>query len=300
MNNIILYQTNEHIFPNFYWITCLRDIFDDSFTGIHVDDAEMQNEIRDYLETIAPNKKSIVKLYENHLPIFEKFGIERQIKTSFGKTVSMQKGAYLVIEHTEALHVIDVNSGNRSNRSKNQEETAMEVNLIAASEIARQLRLRDMGGIIVVDFIDLNSNANRKKLFEHLINEMSADRTKHKILPPSRFGLIQITRQRVRPEMSIKTNEPNPNVNGEVEAPIVLIDKINTELSKITKNKSNTKEKIFLHTHPFVAAFILSGNPSLRLKWYFEYKKWIRIVPRHAYPYLEFRFLNKDRRRLRN
>ena len=157
-----------------------------------------------------------------------------------------------------------------------------------------------MGGIIVVDFIDLNSNANRKKLFEHLINEMSADRTKHKILPPSRFGLIQITRQRVRPEMSIKTNEPNPNVNGEVEAPIVLIDKINTELSKITKNKSNTKEKIFLHTHPFVAAFILSGNPSLRLKWYFEYKKWIRIVPRHAYPYLEFRFLNKDRKRLRN
>ena len=157
-----------------------------------------------------------------------------------------------------------------------------------------------MGGIIVVDFIDLNSNANRKKLFEHLINEMSADRTKHKILPPSRFGLIQITRQRVRPEMSIKTNEPNPNVNGEVEAPIVLIDKINTELSKITKNKSNAKEKIFLHAHPFVTAFILSGNPSLRLKWYFEYKKWIRIVPRHAYRYLEFRFLNKDRKRLRN
>ena len=172
----------------------LRDIFDDNFTGIHVDDAEMQSEIQDYIETIAPDKKSIVKLYENHLPIFEKFGIERQIKSSFGTTVSMQKGAYLVIEHTEALHVIDVNSGNRSNRSKSQEETAMEVNLIAASEIARQLRLRDMGGIIVVDFIDLNSNANRKKLFEHLTNEMSTDRTKHKILPPSRFGLIQITR----------------------------------------------------------------------------------------------------------
>ena len=277
----------------------LRDIFDDSFTGIHVDDAEMQTEIQDYLETIAPEKKSIVKLYDHHLPIFEKYGIERQIKSSFGTTVSMQKGAYLVIEHTEALHVIDVNSGNRSNRSKSQEETAMEVNLIAASEIARQLRLRDMGGIIVVDFIDLNSNANRKKLFEHLTNEMSADRTKHKILPPSRFGLIQITRQRVRPEMNIKTKEPNPNVNGEVEAPIVLIDKINTELSKITKNKRNQKEKIFLHIHPFVAAYLLSGNPSQRLKWYFEYKKWIRIVPRHAYQYLEFRFLNKDRRRLR-
>ena len=278
----------------------LRDIFDDNFTGIHVDDAEMQVEIQDYIETIAPDKKSIVKLYENHLPIFEKFGIERQIKNAFGTTVSMQKGAYLVIEHTEALHVIDVNSGNRSNRSKSQEQTALEVNLIAATEIARQLRLRDMGGIIVVDFIDLNTNENRKKLFDHLCKEMSTDRTKHKILPPSRFGLIQITRQRVRPEMNIKTKEPNPNQNGEVEAPIILIEKINAELSKITKNKRNDKEKIHLHLHPFVAAYLLNGFPSQRLKWYFEYKKWIRIVPRHAYQYLEFRFLNKERRRLRN
>ena len=278
----------------------LRDIFDDNFTGIHVDDAEMQIEIQDYIETIAPDKKSIVKLYDNHLPIFEKFGIERQIKSAFGTTVSMSKGAYLVIEHTEALHVIDVNSGNRSNRSKSQEQTALEVNMISATEIARQLRLRDMGGIIVVDFIDLNSNENRKKLFEHLSEEMSTDRTKHKILPPSRFGLIQITRQRVRPEMNIKTKEPNPNQNGEVEAPIILIDKINTELSKITMNKRNQKEKIHLHVHPFIAAYLLSGIPSKRLKWYFEYKKWIRIVPRHAYQYLEFRFLNKERRRLRN
>ena len=276
----------------------LRDIFDDNFTGIHVDDAEMQSEIQDYIETIAPDKKSIVKMYNDHLPIFEKFGIERQIKTAFGTTVSMQKGAYLVIEHTEALHVIDVNSGNRSSRSKSQEQTAFEVNMISATEIARQLRLRDMGGIIVVDFIDLNSNENRKKLFEHLRDEMSTDRTKHKILPPSRFGLIQITRQRVRPEMNIKTKEANPNINGEVEAPIVLIDKINTELSNITKNKRNQSEQMHLHLHPFLAAYLLNGFPSQRLKWYFENKKWIRIVPRHAYQYLEFRFLNKERRRL--
>ena len=278
----------------------LRDVFDDSFSNIYLDDPNLHSEIKEYIKLIAPGKSSIVKLYKGVTPIFEKYGIERQIKSSFGRTVSMQKGAYLIIEHTEALHVIDVNSGNRSNKSKTQEETAMEVNLIASAEIARQLRLRDMGGIIVVDFIDLNSNSNRKKLFEFLTNEMSADRTKHKILPPSRFGLIQITRQRVRPEMNIKTKEPNPNENGEVEAPIVLIDKINTELSKITKNKRNQKEKFYLHVHPFVAAYILSGNPSRRLKWYFEYKKWIRIVPRHAYQYLEFKFLNKDRIRLRN
>ena len=202
----------------------MRDYFNDSFTGIHVNQKSMYSEVKEYLKEIAPKKQSIVKLHKSHNPIFEEYGIERQIKTAFGRTVTMSKGAYLIIEHTEALHVIDVNSGNQSNRSKSksQEESAFEVNIIAASEIARQVRLRDLGGIIVVDFIDLTSNENRKKLFEHLKNEMSNDKTKHKILPPSKFGLIQITRQRVRPEMNIKTKELNPNQNNEVEAPIII------------------------------------------------------------------------------
>ena len=175
----------------------------------------------------------------------------------------------------------------------------MDVNLIAASEIARQVRLRDLGGIIVVDFIDLNKNENRKKLFDHLREEMKGDRTKHKILPPSRFGLIQITRQRVRPEMSIKTREPNPNKNGEVEAPIVLIDKINAGLDKVIENRHNKKKQLQLHLHPFVAAYLTSGFPSIRASWYFKYKKWVRIVPRDAYFYLEFRFLDQNRKLLR-
>ena len=185
----------------------LRDLFDEKFTSILVNDEALQIQIKDYVQKIAPKKESIVKLYKSKIPIFEKYGIERQIKTSFGKNVSMTKGSYLVIEHTEALHVIDVNSGNRSSSSKNQEESALEVNLTAATEIARQLRLRDMGGIIVIDFIDQNTSENRRKLFNHLKSEMQEDRAKHKILPPSKFGLIQITRQRVRPEMNIKTRE---------------------------------------------------------------------------------------------
>ena len=277
----------------------LRDIFDDSFTGIHVDDKGLLEEVQDYLETIAPKKKGIVKLYANSLPIFEKYGIERQIKTAFGKTVSMQKGAYLVIEHTEALHVIDVNSGNRSNKAKSQEDTAMEVNMISATEIARQLRLRDMGGIIVVDFIDLASSENRRKLFEHLKEEMSSDRTKHKILPPSKFGLIQITRQRVRPEMNIKTKEPNPNINGEVEAPIVLLDKINADLNKIVKHAKHRKRKVQLHVHPFIAAYLNQGVFSIRTKWWWQHKKWIKIVPRDAYQYLHYRFSDKNNKALR-
>ncbi len=276
----------------------LRDIFDDNFTGIHVDDSEMFSEIKEYIQTIAPKKTSIVNLYESHVPIFERYGIERQIKTSFGKTVSMQKGSYLIIEHTEALHVIDVNSGNQSNRSKSksQEESAFEVNMIAASEIARQVRLRDLGGIIVVDFIDLTSNENRKKLFEHLRNEMSNDKTKHKILPPSKFGLIQITRQRVRPEMNIKTKEPNPNQSNEVEAPIIILEKINAELDKITKHENYKKGKIFLHAHPFIAAYLNQGIPSIRMKWFLKYNKWIQIIPRDAFFYLEFRFLDINKK----
>ena len=271
----------------------LRDIFNDTFTGIHVDDEELYIQIKDYLQEIAPNKESIVKLYQSKVPIFEKYGIERQIKTSFGKTVSMAKGAYLVIEHTEALHVIDVNSGNRSNKSNSQEDTALEVNLISATEVARQLRLRDMGGIIVVDFIDLNSAENRKKLYNHLREEMKDDRAKHKILPPSKFGLIQITRQRVRPEMNIKTREVNPNGdNGEeVEAPIVLVQKMTHDLEQLFKKDY---KKVTLNTHPFIAAFLTKGFPSVRSKWFFEHKKWVKIQPRDAYTYLEYHFYDKN------
>lgn len=272
----------------------LRDVFNDSFTGIHVDDKALYEQVKDYVQEIAPKKESIVKLYNSSVPIFEKFGIERQIKTSFGRTASMSKGAYLIIEHTEALHVIDVNSGNRSNKAKNQEDTALEVNMISATEIARQLRLRDMGGIIVVDFIDMSKPEHRRKLFDHLKEEMKDDRAKHKILPPSKFGLIQITRQRVRPERNIKTMEKNPNANNgaEVEAPIVLIDKIQTDLEKLL-NGPASKNEIILHIHPFIAAYITKGFPSIRFKWYMEYKRWVKVQARDAYTYLDYRFKNK-------
>ncbi len=270
----------------------IRDVFNDDFSAIHIDDETLYLQIKDYVQQIAPDKENIVKLYDSKVPLYEKFGIERQIKTSFGKTVSSSRGTYLVIEHTEAMHVIDVNSGNRSNKSKNQEDTALEVNLIAATEVARQLRLRDMGGIIVVDFIDMGNAGNRKKLYNHLRDEMKTDRAKHKILPPSKFGLIQITRQRVRPEMNIKTAEEAPGgENGEIEAPIVVVNKITEDLKKLF-NKNY--KKITLNTHPFIAAFLIKGFPSVRTKWFMEHKKWVKIQPRDAYTYLEYHFYDKD------
>ncbi|HEX8270525.1 MAG TPA: ribonuclease E/G [Flavobacterium sp.] len=270
----------------------LRDVFNDTFSGIHIDDEELYNETKEYLQEIAPSKQSIVKFYQSKdTPIFEKHNIERQIKTSFGKTVSMSKGAYLIIEHTEALHVIDVNSGNRSNKATNQEDTALEVNMIAAAEIARQLRLRDMGGIIVIDFIDMSNPENRKVLFDYLRQEMADDKAKHKILPPSKFGLVQITRQRVRPEVNIKTREEDPNnEHAEIEAPILIIDRIQSDLERVLKTHKN----VVLNTHPFVAAYLSQGFPSIRAKWFLEHKKWIKIIPRDAYTFLEYHFFDKE------
>ena len=269
----------------------LRDVFNDTFTSVQVDDEDLFLQTKEYLQEIAPDKVSIVKHYQSkELPLFEKYHIERQIKTSFGKTVSMSKGAYLIIEHTEALHVIDVNSGNRSNKALSQEDTALEVNLIAAAEVARQLRLRDMGGIIVVDFIDMQNPDNRKVLYDFLKEEMSDDKAKHKILPPSKFGLVQITRQRVRPEVNISTREDDPNENGQVEAPILIIDRIVANLENIIKDH----KKVVLNTHPFVAAYLTKGFPSIRSKWFFEHKKWVKIIPRDAYTYLEYHFFDKE------
>ncbi|MEL4457367.1 ribonuclease E/G [Lutimonas vermicola] len=269
----------------------LRDVFDESFTSIITNDLSLHQEIVDYLERIAPEKKSIAKHYTSRVPIFDYYGIEKQIKSAFGRTVSMRKGAYLVIEHTEALHVIDVNSGNRSNKANSQADTALEVNMIAASEIARQLQLRDMGGIIVIDFIDMHLADHRKKLYDHLRKEMSSSRTKHKVLPPSKFGLVQITRQRVRPERNIKTQEDNPNKNGEVEAPIILIERIETLLKRIMEED---RPGIALHVHSFVASYLTKGLNSIQMKWFLKYKKWIKIVPRDAYPYLKYEFVDKN------
>ena len=274
----------------------LRDVFNESFSSIITNDLSLHQEILDYLERIAPEKKSIAQHYKSRVPIFDYYGIEKQIKSAFGRTVSMRKGAYLVIEHTEALHVIDVNSGNRSNKANSQADTALEVNMIAATEIARQLQLRDMGGIIVVDFIDMHIADHRKKLYDHLRKEMSSSRTKHKVLPPSKFGLVQITRQRVRPERNIKTNEEDPNKNGEVEAPIVLIDRIEAKLSRIMEDNISG---VALHTHSFVASHLTKGLSSYQMNWFLKYKKWIKIVPRDAFPYLKYEFVDKNDKKIR-
>ena len=232
----------------------------------------------------------IVKLYKGQLPIYDNFGITKQIKASFGKTVSYKSGAYLIIEHTEALHVVDVNSGNRTKNANGQEANALEVNLGAADELARQLRLRDMGGIIVVDFIDMNEAENRQKLYERMCQNMQKDRARHNILPLSKFGLMQITRQRVRPAMDVNTMETCPTCfgKGKIKSSILFTDTLEDKIDYLV-NKLKIK-KFSLHIHPYIAAYVNQGVFSLKRKWQMKYGFGIKIIPNQKLAFLQYVF----------
>jgi len=272
----------------------LRDMLNVSFNNIYVNDESVYNDIKEYIDTIAPEKEKIVKLYQGNVPIFDQYGVEKQIKSLFGKTVSFKSGAYLIVEHTEALHVVDVNSGNRSKATNDQETNALDVNLSATEEIARQLRLRDMGGIIVVDFIDMHSQENRQQVFDKMKELMEKDRAKHNILPLSKFGLMQITRQRVRPEMQISTVEKCPTCkgSGEVSPTIIFDEQIENQLAFMVNEKGY--KSLILKLHPYIAAFITKGFISKRIKWMMKYSSRIKVIPISSYSLLEFHFFDRD------
>lgn len=270
----------------------LRDLLNESFNNIVVNDEALADDIRSYIQRIYPNKVNIVKTYTGKTPIFENFDIDKQIKASFGKTVTIKSGTYLIIEHTEALHVIDINSGHRVNAENNQETNALEVNLEAATEVARQLRLRDMGGIIVVDFIDMTQGLNRRKLYDQLREEMKKDRAKHSILPPSKFGLVQITRQRVRPEMSVQILEKCPACEGtgKIRPSILIIDDIENNLAYLLREQNESNLSITVS--PFVYAYIRRHH--YRWKWRRKFGKRIKVVEQKALHFLEFHIFNQE------
>lgn len=277
----------------------LRDVFSPSFESIHVNDPEIYRQILKYVNLIAPERADIVKLYEKDEPIFDHFSITRQIKSSFGKTVSFKSGAYIIIEHTEALHVIDVNSGNRSKATNDQESNALEVNLRAADEIARQLRLRDMGGIIVVDFIDMAKPEHRQELYDHMREIMANDRARHNILPLSKFGLMQITRQRVRPVLDITVDEECPSClgKGRVNPSILFTDTLFEKLEYMVCDLG--LRDFILYVHPYVDAYLKKGLFSTMYgKWRRTLGRCFKILPDESLAYLQYRAVGKDRKEI--
>ncbi|MCB9234361.1 MAG: Rne/Rng family ribonuclease [Bacteroidia bacterium] len=270
----------------------IRDMLQTGFDAIHTDDPDTFEEIQSYLGRTLPDSNKILKFHKGKVPLFESLNLEKQIKASFGKTVTMQNGSYLVIEHTEALHVIDVNSGSKNLRGATLEDNALKTNMEAASEIARQLRLRDMGGIIVIDFIDLKKPENKKALYEHFRDQMKSDRAKHTILPMSRFGLVQITRQRVRPELSIITTEKCPSCagTGKMQSSILISDDIANNVDFLMKQN---KEKVLtLLVNPYVGAFLRQGVWNYPRKWFFQFWRKVKVLDDNSLGFTEVRYIN--------
>lgn len=276
----------------------LRDLLTDSFNRIVVNDAQLFTHIKSYLGSIAPDQVKIVHHHRSNKPVFDVHGVTKQIKSSFGKTATMGSGAYIVVEHTEAMHVIDVNSGHKMH-TNNQADAVLKVNLEAAEEIARQLRLRDIGGIIIIDFIDMKNPEHKKELIKEMRAHMRKDRAQHTILPLSKFGLMQITRQRVRPEVKINTAEVCPTCGGtgKVNPTILLTEDIERDFSFILQ--SRPKARLTLHVHPFVAAYIKRGFPSIQMKWYQKYYRWLKVMPNNDFPLTDYKFFDRNEDEIR-
>ena len=279
-------------------VSLIRDIFSPDFESIHVNNAEIYEQIHNYVSLIAPDRGDIVSIYSDDQPIFDKFNVTRQMKSSFGKTVSFRSGAYIIIESTEALHVIDVNSGNRSRKTTDQESNALDVNLLAADEIARQLRLRDMGGIIVIDFIDMAKGEHRQALYDHMKEVMQKDRARHNILPLSKFGLMQITRQRVRPALDIVTSETCPSCGGkgEVMPSLLFTDRLKDKIDYLIHDLG--VKDFIMYVHPFVDAYLKKGLISLHRKWRREFGRVFKIMPDQDLAYLQYRVIDKNKQEI--
>ena len=257
--------------------TLLRDILNDSFTQIVTNDPAIHAAVKETLGKYNTDADKILKLHSGKNLPFDQYNVNRQIQSSFGRNVPFSGGAYLVIDHTEALHVIDVNSGSTSFDQQNREENVLKVNLEAVDELARQVRLRDMGGIIVIDFIDMRDPKMKNELFTALKTAMKTDRARHTILPMSKFGLVQITRERVRPATEIATQEVciSCNGTGKMDSSVQLLDRIENEINYLWENMN--QKHVTLRANPLITNFFKQGIPSLRMKWWLKHKHWLKL-----------------------
>lgn len=270
-------------------IGLLRDLFNPTFASIQVNDEEIYNDVYAYVGLIAPDSQNIVHYYKGEQPIFDHFQISRQMNTGLGRTVGFKNGGYLILEKTEALWSIDVNSGSK-NKAEDQEENAFNVNMLAAEEIAHQLRLRDIGGLIIIDFIDMASADNQQALFERMRELLTLDRAKHNVLKLSKFGLMQITRQRVRPAVEETTQEVCPTClgKGKIQTSVLFTERLEEEIDEYIEQFG---KGLRLYVHPYIYAYCNKGWWSQRLQW--RLKKGVKLLENQQLGMLQYRFTNK-------
>ncbi len=285
----------------------IRDLFSEEYDRILIDNPRLHRNVKSYVHAVAPHVAPRVKLHKGQSHVFAAAKIDRSVAQAFEPRVNLPSGGYIIIEHTEAMHVIDVNSG-RAGKGLSQEENSLKVNLESSREIAKQLRLRDLGGIIVIDFIDLREDKNRKKVYDELKKEFRKDRAVTKILPMSDFGLVQITRQRLRPSITTTIQSPAESIdrNGQPEEkeaqPVESVpepkpkdltpDDVITEIEDwIQKFRASGKKgPLTLGVHPFTAAFLTRNVPSLITRWTLKYRVRLRLETDGNIHPVEFKF----------
>ena len=255
----------------------IRDLFAKNYDRVLVDDPKMFKQIKSYVQQIAPQMMPNVELFKGKEHIFDHVGVSEDVNSIFNPRVRMKMGGYLIFEQTEAMYVVDVNSGPYAAKQK-QEDNSLKTNLEAAREIAKQLRLRDIGGIIVVDFIDLKDEKNRKKIYDELKKEFRKDPAKTNIIGMSDFGLIQITRQRIRPSVINSVSNVCPMCGG--SGNVVTQDTILTDIeSWISKFKHSTGYRaIDLYVNPYLKSYLTKGLFSTQWKWMTKYHVRVSLV----------------------
>jgi len=270
----------------------IRDLFTPDISKVFIDSRKLFKQIKNYVEVTQPGLAEKIEAFKSSNSIFDAFKIEEQVKTLMGRRVSLPSGGYLIIEHTEAMVVIDVNSG-RYAKSKEQELNSLKTDLEAAREICRQLRLRDIGGIIVIDFIDLEDEKNRKKIYDELRKEFRKDRAKVSVLPMSDFGLVQITRQRIRQNIMQAMKEVCPYCLG--TGLLTKHSHLVYDLEEwIKKFKVKSKERsIIVKCHPTLAAKLKVGKIKALFKFRFKYGIRLRIEADESIPIGQVKYFSK-------
>lgn len=256
----------------------MRDLFSKNYNRILVDEPGAYKMIRNYIGKIAPTMLKNVEQYKGREHIFDHMKISRDVDSIFSPRVKMPSGGYLIFEQTEAMFVVDVNSG-RYAAKKLQEDNSLKTNLEAAREIAKQLRLRDIGGIIVVDFIDLQDDSNRKKVYDEMKKEFRKDRAKTNVLPMSDFGLVQITRQRIRPSVVKSVSKVCPMCGGagSIVSENTLLSDIEAWLTKF-RHDYNYRH-IDMYVNPHFHSVLTQGTINQRVKWMFRFWMRINLIP---------------------
>ncbi|HHE08004.1 MAG TPA: Rne/Rng family ribonuclease, partial [Chlorobaculum parvum] len=272
----------------------LRDSLTSDVTEIVANSNSIHKETLNYIQWAAPDMVKNVSLHEGKLPLFEGYGIAKDVESIFSRKVWLKSGGYIIIEHTEAMVVVDVNSG-RYAAKREQEENSLKTNLEAAREIVRQLRLRDIGGIIVVDFIDMMDPKNSKKVYDAMKAELRNDRAKSNILPLSDFGIMQITRERIRPSLMQRMGDQCPACGGTgvVQARFTTINQVERWLRKFSLQQKIPFQQLDLHVSPTVLEPMRESDMKTEMKWFLQHMVFVRIKSDESLRSDDFRFYNR-------